>query len=329
MSTKPTRCAVGTGWLRAAACALGLVPAVAAAGVPLIHDDTDPQVAMVAVVHGTGLPADQLDPIALSEVLQARPSVVGAGALRHCAGAASRNTDVRAHLVRAEAAWREGDYRGAMDQADLGIAGLGCLSERVERPEAARLFLLRGGLIARDGHDDAAREELRTALALSPRVQWDEWLPSEGRVLLAQVRAEPAEIALGVAPESMSVGPWLDGSDPTDGGFTARQGLHLVQVPGTGGLATAWLTLEADAVVVVPRSFRPPVLSLLADPATRSDVERLVQAASRGMPAYVASGGGVWLLTFEDGVPQTETLVEPPPPPADDAPETRKPFWKR
>lgn len=284
----------------------------ALAALPVVYDAGTPAEAIAAAVAGTGLPADQFEARPVSELLRASARAYGGGTLRHCAGAPTRGPDLRAHAVRAEAAWRDGDAAAALDQLDLGIAALGCLTERVEPGIAARMFLLRGGLFAMNGDMGAARAELQTALGLDPAATWAGSLPPDGAPLLDEVRAIAADAPVGVLPAARSAGPWLDGHAPGDDGFQVRPGLHLLQAPSTAGLQTAWLTVEGGAKVVLPGSYRGAVLPRLGVEAERAEVERLLQTTLGAPAAYVVSGGGVWLVTFEGDAPATEQLVAPP-----------------
>lgn len=288
---------------------------VAMAGVPVVHDGAQPTDPAALVAQRSGLPPEQLDPVPLETLLARPPTVLGPAVLRHCAGSPTRTSDVRSLLVRAEAAWRQGDRGGALDQADLAVAAMACLAERADLSASARVFLLRGSLLA--GSDPAvARTEVRTALSLQPQVPWVEGFPPEGQALLEELRpgpAAPQALRLVVAPSASPSGPWIDGRDPTPEGFTLAPGLHLLQVPGTSGIRSAWLTVEGDAALVVPAAFRRPVLERLARPGERADVELLL-AATAGDNVYAVQGGGLWLLSREDGQVVTTTLVDPPAP---------------
>jgi len=290
----------------------------AQAGVPVVWDTGTSTEVLSFVAQRTGLPPDQLEPRPLDGLLQQPATTLGLGALRHCATTPTQVPQIRAFLVRAEAAWRSGDAPGAMDQADLAVAGLGCLKERAEIPVATRIFLLRGGLLAYIGQTDIAREEMRTALSLQADAVWDAALPPQGAALLDEVRPEVQAHALALAPHTTTGGPWVDGRDPAADGspWVLRPGLHLVQVPSTAGITSSWLTLNGDTLLVVPSAYRRPVLGRLAVPTDRTDIERLLQATLGNEGIYVANGGGLWLVGVEDGVPVTTTLVEPPPPPA-------------
>lgn len=299
--------------------------AAALAGVPVVHDGGAAGVAAAAVAARTGVPVSELDPRTLDSLLALQPTTVGAAVLRHCAQASTRAVDLRNYGVRAEAAWRQGSPEDAMDQLDLGIAGLGCLSERVEPAVAGRMFLLRGALLARDGQVDAARNELVTGLGLLPDAAWDEWLPSDGRAILDALREQAPTATLWVAPSDAAAGPSVDGRTVVGAGpLLLQPGLHLIQVPSTAGLRSAWLTVDGDAALVVPGSYRRPVLEDLADPALRPDVERLLQAGLGTQPVYVVGGGGIWLVAVEGGKAVTTTLVEVPAP----APVEEK-GWRR
>jgi hypothetical protein len=305
--------------------ALALASASALAAVPLVHSGGSAADAVAATVAATGLPADQLDPVPLDPVLSAAPRAVGAAALRHCAGEPTRAPDIRAHVVRAESAWRDGDVRGAMDHLDLGIARLGCLSEKVDVVAVTRLFLLRGGLLARDGRADDARAELVTALGFTPDATWDEWLPSDGRALLDELQAAPGAATLTVAPVNPSTGPWVDGHAPMDGGpFTLRPGLHLVQAATPKGIKSAWMTVEGDATLVLPASFRAPVLGGLSESQRQLAIARLLQATQDAPAVYAAGDGGVWLVSYEGELPVVTVLAAPPAPEPEDDKKRKK-----
>ena len=59
-------------------------------------------------------------------------------------------------------------------------------------------------------------------------------------------------------------------------------GLHLAQHQSPRGLQTAWVVVGGDATLVVPQSFRRPILERMADPETRPEVEALLAAALPG-----------------------------------------------
>ena len=295
---------------------LALLFAVAArAGVPVVHAGP-PEAGAAAVAQvaaRTGVPAAELSAVALDALLKGPPAVAGAGALRHCAGAPTRAADLRAQVVRAEASLREGDAAGALDRLDLAIAELGCLADRAEAPVAGRLFLLRGALLAQRGDTEGARAELRTALGFVPAPTWDAAWPVEGAVVLQEALDDHARGVLTAAPAAAPARPWLDGRPLEVAVGPQRLGLHLVQVATTGGLHTAWLTLGGDATLVVPASFRPPVLEALGQPAAADEVARLLQAATGAPVAYAVAGGGIWLVSVEGGFPEITALVAPPP----------------
>lgn len=297
-------------WLALLGAALGAdrLPVVYAQG-------TGPE-AVAAVRAGTGLPAEQLEAIPLQRLLDQRPKVLGEATLRHCTGTPTKSPDLRALTLRAETASRAGDPAAAMDQLDLGIAGLGCLGDRLEPATAARMFQLRGGLMAADGHLDDARAELRTALSLHPGAAWDNGLPMAGSAVLEEVRDETHTARLEVVPMLASAGPMLDGARAPDGGrlFDTRPALHLLQVPDTSGLHTAWLALRGDAVLVVPGHFRAPVLARLQDERDRTEVGMLLRATLDTQAAYVVDQGWLWLVSFEGLGGEITTLIAPPPP---------------
>ncbi len=301
----------------------------ALAGVPVVYDG-EAAAALEQTAQRTGLPAEQLEAVALQELLESPPQALGRAVMRHCAGELTDMSAVRTELVRAEGAWSRGEVGEAMDHADLGVAAAGCLRELAETATLSRLFLLRGALAAAGGDADQARAELSSALAFEPDLDWVESFPAAGAAELAELRLEPLELALTVVPGGGSGGPWLDSRPVAERGEQRpiRPGLHLAQATGSGGIRSAWLVVEGEATLVLPGSYRQPVLERLADPDTRGEVEALLQATLPDFrAAYVASGGGLWLVTAEDGDIQTTELL-----PLEEAEEEEVPrrgWWRR
>ncbi len=292
--------------------ALLLWPGMARAGIPLVYDGEVSADVVERAARGTGLPDTQFDPVTLEALLKGPPQTLGSAVVRHCSGPPTRAADLLANAVRAENAWQKGDPIVAMDELDLGIGGLGCLAERVDPAIMSRMFLLRGGLLARGGHPDEARAELRTALSLSATRDWPANFPAEGAPAFAEVQAEPERVPLQLAPSSSGAAPSVDGATmPAGSALQLRPGLHLLQVPSTAGLRSAWLTVEGPSTLVVPSSFRRPILEQLSDPSKRDDVGMLLLATLDVQAVYVAHTGGLWLVSEEGGTLSTTTLIEP------------------
>lgn len=294
------------------------------AAVPVLYDSGDPAAIVELLSSRTGLPTSQFEPVPLDRALASPPRTLGGAALRHCAGATTRVSDSKALLIRALAALREQDRATAIDQTDLGISGLGCLNERADLTVAARLFLLRGALLAGSQDTSQPIAEFRTALALSPSLTWDPTLPPQGQELFESARESIPLVALVISPRESASGPWIDGKDPPpdNAPLQLSPGLHLLQVPSTSGLRTAWLTLEKDATLVVPGDYRQPILARIVDPATRADLENLLLTTISPDAVYVSAAGGLYLISAEQGVAHTTVIAEPPPPPPVE--ETRK-----
>lgn len=295
---------------------------LAHAGVPLVYDGELPDDVVANAAKRTGLPTTQFDPIPLDTILKIPPRTLGKAVLRHCSGTLTRTVELRTNALRAETSWENGSPAEAMDQLDLGIAGLGCLSERVENPVAGRLFLLRGALIARSGDAEGARSEFRTALSLGVAPTWPEGFPAEGQPLFEEVTRETSSANLSMMPVFTGASPIIDGITVNMAEVQKlRPGLHLLQVPSTAGLRSAWLTVDGEATLVIPGNYRRPVLEQMSDAAGRMTVESLLVSTLGGEGVYISNKGGLWLLTAEDGIPHTTTLVAPPPPPP---PSTKK-----
>jgi hypothetical protein len=181
---------------------------------------------------------------------------------------------------------------------------------------AARLFQLRGGLLAHQGEGELARAELHSALSFSPDLSWESWMPTEGEALFAEIKAQPGTSRLTPLPEGAVSPPWVDGR-PISGPTALRPGLHLLQISSTAGLHSFWLTVQGDARLVVPGSWRRPILERLSDPGARPELAALMQASFGEQSAYVAHAGALYLITFEDGRAEWEALISPPAPAED------------
>ena len=298
--------------------------AQAGAGTAVVHDHSDQTDVLRRVSTRTAVPMEQLEAIHIDQLVSRPPTISGEGSIRHCAGQTISGADLRALQLRAEAAWRNEHFQDARDQLDLGISQLGCLRDRVDRKTATRMFLLRTGMFARAGDTEGALQEALTAIALTPDIRWDDTLPSEGKAVLTKARETTEDAHLSVVP-AVSTPPWIDGAPlPSGAPLARRAGLHLLQVPATSGLQTAWLTLEGDAVLVVPAAYRAPVLDRMVDedPA----LLHLLEATVGRAPTYVVTDDGIWLVTHADGSPSVEVLVQPAvvePPPTDE-PRSKK-----
>ncbi len=281
------------------------------AGTPVVYDDTDVTDVLRRVSARTAVPMDQLEGIHI-QTLTERPALVsGEGSIRHCAGQTVTTTELRALQLRAESSWRAGELQDALDQLDLGIIQLGCLRERIDRKTATRMFLLRTGLLAHTGNVDGATAEANSALTLDPNLSWDPSLPSAGEAVLESARAAAHDAQLTIVP-NVSTPPWVDGDAlPTETASPRRTGLHLVQIPDTSGLRSAWLSLDGEAVLVLPSGFRAPALDRME--ASDTAILHLFEATLGAQPTYVATTEGIWFVTYTDGEPSVETLVAPPP----------------
>jgi hypothetical protein len=294
---------------------------IAVAAVPVVQDGADGAAAVLQVAERTGLPATQLVPQKLDELLAADPAVLGDGAIRRCSKTQATNLELQAEIVRAESAWtNERDGGAAMDHLDRVVAEMGCLSELIDGKVAADAFALRGGVAAELGDLDLARSELRTALDFVPDLLWAPRWPASGQALLEEQRGVAMSATVTVSPDDASAGPWLDGTEIRDG-RTVTAGLHLFQYGTPSGIHSAWVTVGGDVQFVVPTNYKRPVLERIVDPAGQAEVEALLRASiPQFQAAYVVSNGGIWLVAAE-GAGVTTTELSPPPPPA---PETGK-----
>jgi hypothetical protein len=303
--------------------------ALALAGTPLVLEGVDGDTAVGEVSSRTGLPADQLEPLDIASLLDAPPQVVGAAVLRRCVRDTVGMESVRAELARAEAARRSGDPVGALDHLDLAVAGLGCLSELVDRPVAARIFLQRGAILAGQGELEGARSELRTALSFDPSLPWDAGLPVEGQALIEEERERSRGHRITALPSKLVSGPWLGGALVPEGGSEAAEGLVLVQYASPAGIRSAWMVVSGHATLVIPGAYRRPVLEGMAQPGARHEVEALLAAT---LPDFAAAylheaSGGTWLVVEQAGALETTELVPAAPPEEPEAPRGR--WWQR
>ncbi|MFT4622774.1 MAG: hypothetical protein ACI8PZ_001430 [Myxococcota bacterium] len=301
----------------------------ALAGVPVVHEGGDPGAAIAAASERSGLPADQLTAVAVSGLLSSPPTAVGDTVVRRCARGPARMTDVSVELVRAEAALGSSDAVRTLDHLDLAVAQLGCLTEVADADRVALGFLLRGAMAAELGEPEAARGEIRTALAFDADVDWPPGYPVAGQALLAEELSGTERHQVRVVPDDTGAGPWVDGRE-VEGEVSLTPGLHLVQYGSKRGLQTAWLVVDGASALVVPDRFGPPVLDAFLEPATRADVALLLAATLPNFEAaYVAHRGGLWLVVSADGGASVEELVPGEPLPVPEVEPTGKKGKKR
>lgn len=297
-----------------------LLLGVAAAGTAVIYDQGDPTTLVAEVAQRTGLPVSQLEPRSLDQLLKAAPSALGDAVIRRCAGAPTQGSAVETELARAQAAFATGNLIATQDHLDLAVADLGCLGELVNPTVGASIFLLRGALEIGLGQTDAARSELRSALAFNRAATWPaSWAP-EGVELLAEEQAALAAARILVLPTSTTAGPWVDGRQIEAEGRPIGLGLHLAQHPTPAGVRSAWLVVAGESTLVIPGAYRRPILDAMADPFTTWPVAALVQVGLPGQEAaYVTFKGGLWLLAWPGGeLSRTELAPIPPPPPVEE-----------
>ena len=299
------------------------------AGTPVIYDDALPAMVREQVSGRTGLPGDQLDLIAFRDLIASPPAALGSAVMRHCAAEPIEMTALRTELSRAEGSWRLHDPQTAMDHLDLAVAWMSCLTVLAEPAPLARLFLLRGALLAQRDAAEEALDEMNTALAFDPELTWDDSFPAEGEAVLTTARASDIANQISLTPPGTTSGPWLDGHLAQGESIAVRSGLHLIQVASPAGLRSAWLFVRQDAALVIPTGYHRSDLTRIASIEGDDPLLTLLQGSFSDLAAaYIASAGGLWLVTVEDGeisvIPLESPPVEAPPP-------TQKwwQFWKR
>ena len=306
-----------------------LFATIAHAGTPLVVEGEDREASASEVTARTGLPRSQLEPLDVAKLLEQPPQIVGEAVLRRCTQDKVGMEPARADLSRAVAAQRSGDLLAALDHLDLAVSSLGCLSELVDRSIAARIFLLRGAILASRDEIEGARSELRTALSFDPRVAWHDDLPAGGQALLEEERDGSMRHRITALPSTRVSGPWLGGEVVGSAGLEVAHGLVLVQYSSPIGVRSAWMVVSGDATLVIPGAFRTPVLARMAEPDQRREVELLLEAT---LPDFAAayvhhSSWGTWLVVQEGGALETPQLV--PPKPAEEPEDPERRWWRR
>ncbi|MDG1479036.1 MAG: hypothetical protein P8R54_05560 [Myxococcota bacterium] len=298
------------------------------AGTPVIHDDALPAAVREQVSGRTGLPGDQLELIAFRDLIASPPATLGAAVMRHCAAEPIEMTTLRTELSRAEGSWRLHDPQTAMDHLDLAVAWMSCLTVLAEPAPLARLFLLRGSLLAQEGAVEASLDEMNTALAFDSTLVWDDSFPPEGEAVLMAARSSDIANQITLTPPGTTSGPWLDGHLAQGASIAVRSGLHLIQVASTAGLRSAWLFVRQDAALVIPTGYHRSDLTRIATIEDDDPLFTLLQGSFSDLAAaYIASGGGLWLVTVEDGE-MAVTLLENPPVEEPPPPQKWWQFWK-
>ncbi len=191
---------------------------------------------------------------------------------------------------------------------------LPCVAGTLPREELARIWFLQGVGRAYAGQEEAAREDFRRALVVSPALAWDERFPPGPQTLFREAvdRARMApSAALSVEPRvGESATLWLDGMAlPAGGGeLTVAEGRHLFQWQlADGGFTTTVVEVGAgDALRIMSRGdVAAAALDGSGCPEARERAVSVLReaAATAGVETvYLAHLGEVDLLhRFEPG----------------------------
>ncbi len=305
---------------------IALLVTAAQARTPLVVEGVELESAAAEVVARTGLPRDQLHPVDVASLLDTPPQVVGDAVLRRCVHPPVEMEPARAELARAVAAQQSGDPMGALDHLDLAVASLGCLSELVDRAVAARIFLLRGAILASQQQIGDARSEFRTAVSFDPELTWRDDLPGGGHTAMTEERDRYKRHRVTAMPPSLVSGPWLGGQLVEDEGMQVAEGLILAQYSSPAGIRSAWMVVSGDASLIIPEAYRSPVLERMAQPERQPEVALLLAGV---LPDFAAAyvhhaSGGTWLVVKEDQGLETTELVPPQVPEEPEQPRRRR-----
>lgn len=196
---------------------------------------------------------------------------------------------------------RSAEAMGALDLARLDLE---CLGEPVDPALAARIFYLRGFIAWRKGDNSSAESAFYRAFLFSPDLSWDVSLggprpPAPFTNAAARAQA-PAAAWLRVVPDpAPGFSLRVDGQPRAaeDGRIPLQPGVHLVQVVADGVTAppiVVPLNGAEERALVLPVALSERLLDQLDQPASRSALGVLLEAAWPSTVSYVSAPGGSW-----------------------------------
>lgn len=281
----------------------------------------DAGAAVMGVVERTQLNPWELDPVRLTDLVQATVfMVIGNGQPDQCSSRKLRMHEIgaRVDLARARRARQQGEE--ALAEIEAGIAMLACLDEQAEASGVAELFYL-GGLISIElGHTEAAATYLRRALTFSPQLSCG---PDEPRAVCAgfdtivrslqEVPSGKVKIGPGVRAGTV----FVDGRRAVVQGdaIITSEGRHLVQVVRVAQDATIVTSLDVavvatgqQLVLVYTREIKDSVLAAPERPENTVVLSALAETNFPGRQVYLWSGEHAWSLSGS----QITMLDDPP-----------------
>lgn len=278
-----------------------LLTASALAGDIVVHADLKPEAAVEQASADAGVPAEGLKPVTLPELFLGRsPLVVGEGEVTLCAVAPMAMTAVAEAAKRAESNVLYVDYTAALEDIDAATKALGCLRERANVEDAARLFFLAGVIASERKDTERAFAAFRQAHVFQPGLAWDEDFPPDAKPTFE----EAARSAKNDPPMRMSIRPIPDDTGITvdgrvigsaEAGFDLATGEHLVQLVGAT-ITTVRVTVRpGEATLFVPNAVVEADAYDFAVPERAVVLSSLVATvAGKGTKTYVALPTGTW-----------------------------------
>lgn len=243
---------------------------------PIVFEGDEAR-ALERVERATRIPAADLEPVPVQQLLDRPPSVGDGGTLAACSGAPVTADQLRLAAQSATSALTFDDRAKAASELQRVADADRCAAWDAEA--------LRGYFVARALTDDDAAWGFAHARVLDPPLAWDEAWPADRRP--AYDAAAPVGIVHLTVPQP---GFRVDGR-AADGVVEVPPGWHRLSGPGFDGA----VELEADAVFVAPSAVPPAAFSDLATPEARAVPAAVLSAAfGDGHRVFVANRQGLW-----------------------------------
>lgn len=282
----------------------------------VVYGEGDGAAAVAQVAAHTGLAADTLRPLSLTELTATRAPTVTGGRAIPCAGAPSTNAQVKAAADTAAGDVAYMDYEQAKTHADAAAAALGCLSEPIDADVAAEVFVQRGLASFFAGDKGAARAAFAQANRLRPGLPWDARYGAGPKEVFDASLADVSGAAVHVrlVPGASRVAVAIDGRRAV-GELYVSPGEHIVQLVGPSPSTTrVVIDPGAEASIMLPQGVGAGAAAWAVDEAGRTELSgALAGLLGSGVTVYVVHGPRTFRVVA--GTPESAELTPDATPP--------------
>lgn len=289
------------------------------AGVPVLHDGTDPDTARSKGARFAAVDPSNVDLHTVHHLTEpVAPFTARSAPLRTCTETVVPDAHRTAEALRI--AIRDVLHDEALDIGGRLLDLLPCQARDADRHELALAWYRYGYVLALERQHDAARDAFSQAVVFDPHLTWDPNLAPDGSPTFTSARdavrsAAPARLTVAPSPAVLRV----DGVDIThhDHIPDLRPGWHIVELGPSADHLTAYaISLEAGAndALLVPQLVQDTDLTAVldGDPLLSTVVDRALPPYA---PAWAVSDRQVYTR------PTAGAPWQPATPPRDGLPD--------